>query len=100
MNAVSSMELRPFPVRTALLVGGDSEIEARLRDILEPDAWAIQRTPDNATALLMAQKKGFDLILTSEKTSGREDIELLRKIRRIRPHTRLIILADESTPGT
>lgn len=71
MNAVSSMELRPFPVRTALVVGGDSETEARLRDILEPNTWAMQRAPDNATALLMAQKKGFDLILTSEKTSGK-----------------------------
>lgn len=70
-----------------------------LRKILAPDEWAIQRAKDNAAALLMVQKKGFDLILTSEKTPGREDIELLRRIRRIRPHTRLIILADESTPA-
>ncbi|HWY60097.1 MAG TPA: ATP-binding protein [Terriglobales bacterium] len=99
MNAVSTIELRPFPVRTALVVGGDSQIEAQLRDILEPETWAIQSTTDNPTALRMAQRKSFDLILTSERTSGREDIELLRKIRRIRPHTRLIILADESTPN-
>jgi anti-sigma regulatory factor (Ser/Thr protein kinase)/ActR/RegA family two-component response regulator len=99
MNALSMIELRPFPVRTALVVGGDLQIEAQLRDILEPTEWAIQRAPDNTAALVLAQRKGFDLILTSEKTSGREDIELLRKIRRIRPHTRLIILADESTPA-
>ena len=91
--------MRPFPIRTALLVGGDSQIEAQLRGILEAEEWAIQHAGDNAAALNLAQKKGFDLILTSEKTSGREDIELLRKIRRIRPHTRLIILADESTPA-
>ena len=54
---------------------------------------------DNAAALSTAQRKGFDLIMTSEETTGREDVELLRKIRRIRPHTRLIILADESTPA-
>src|SRR5271169_4118607 len=99
MNAVPSVDMRPFPVRVALLVSGDSEIEARLRAILEPSLWALQCATDNATALLMAQWKGFDLIVTSEKTTGKEDIELLRKIRRIRPHTRLIILADESTPG-
>jgi anti-sigma regulatory factor (Ser/Thr protein kinase)/ActR/RegA family two-component response regulator len=91
--------MRPFPIRTALLVGGDSQIEAQLRGILETEEWAIQHAGDNAAALNLAQKKSFDLILTSEKTSGREDIELLRKIRRIRPHTRLIILADESTPA-
>src|SRR5580692_523602 len=99
MNALANIEMRPFPVRAALVVGGDPQVEERLREILEPGSWAIQRTADNATALAMVQKKNFDLILTSEKTSGREDIELLRKIRRIRPHTRLIILADESTPA-
>jgi anti-sigma regulatory factor (Ser/Thr protein kinase)/ActR/RegA family two-component response regulator len=99
MSALPSIEIRPFPIRTALLVGGDSQIEAQLRGILKPDAWGIQHATDNAAVLNLAQKKSFDLILTSEKTSGREDIELLRKIRRIRPHTRLIILADESTPA-
>jgi anti-sigma regulatory factor (Ser/Thr protein kinase)/ActR/RegA family two-component response regulator len=100
MSAVlSSLEMRPFPVRNALLVGGDSQIEERLRGILEPGAWAIQRTTDNASALALTQRKGFDLILTSEKTAGREDVELLRKIRSVHPHTRLIILADESTPA-
>jgi anti-sigma regulatory factor (Ser/Thr protein kinase)/ActR/RegA family two-component response regulator len=99
MSALPSIDMRPFPIRTALLVGGDSQIDAQLRGILEAEAWAIQHAGDNAAALPLAQKKNFDLILTSEKTSGREDIELLRKIRRIRPHTRLIILADESTPA-
>jgi len=99
MSAVSTIEMRPFAVRTALVVGGDSQIEARLWEILQPGDWAIQHTSDNASALAMVQSKNFDLILTSEKTSGREDIELLRKMRRIRPHTRLIILADESTPA-
>src|SRR5579872_1601390 len=99
MSAVPRIELRPFAVRNALLVGSDFQTEEQLRNILEPGNWTIQRARDNATALAMIQKKNFDLILTSEKTSGKEDIELLRKIRRIRPHTRLIILADESTPN-
>jgi anti-sigma regulatory factor (Ser/Thr protein kinase)/ActR/RegA family two-component response regulator len=99
MNAASAIEMRPFPVRTALLVGGDSQIEERLKSSLEPKAWAIQHVRDNAAALVVALRKAFDLIITSEKTTGKEDIELLRKMRRIRPHTRLIILADESTPA-
>jgi anti-sigma regulatory factor (Ser/Thr protein kinase)/CheY-like chemotaxis protein len=98
MSALSTIEMRPFPVRTALLVHGEPQIETRLREILGPDGWAIQHAPNNAAALVLSQRKKFDLILTSEETSGREDIELLRKIRRIHPHTRLIILADESTP--
>jgi anti-sigma regulatory factor (Ser/Thr protein kinase)/CheY-like chemotaxis protein len=100
MSALSSnTAMSPFPVRWALLVGGDAQIEAQLRNILEPGSWAIQHATDNATALVLTRWKSFDLILTSEKTTGREDVELLRKIRRMHPHTRLIILADESTPG-
>jgi len=98
MSALSTIAMRPVLVRVALIVGGDPQIEAQLREILESATWAIQHATNNAMALGFAQSKAFDLILTSEKTSGREDIELLRKIRRIRPHTRLIILTDESTP--
>jgi len=98
MSALPVIEMRPFPVRTVLMVGGDPKIESQLRDLLAPDAWAIQHASDNAAALVMIQKKSFDLILTGEKTSGKDDIELLRKIRSLRPHTRLIILAHESTP--
>ncbi len=99
MGALPTIEMRPFPVRNALLVGGDPEIDAQLRSILGAESWAIQQAADNAAAFDLAQRKAFDLILTSAKTTGKEDIELLRKIRRIRPHTRLIILADESTPA-
>jgi anti-sigma regulatory factor (Ser/Thr protein kinase)/CheY-like chemotaxis protein len=98
MVALPNIELRPLPVRVALLVGGDSHIAEQLRDILEPGLWAVQHAADNAAALVLASGKNFDLILTSEKTSGREDVELLRKLRSIRPHTRLIIMAEESTP--
>ena len=99
MNASPNIEIGPIPVRTALLVGGDPQIREQLRDILEPGLWALQHATDNAAALGMASNKHFDLVLTSEKTSGREDVELLRKLRRIRPHTRLIVLAEESTPA-
>jgi anti-sigma regulatory factor (Ser/Thr protein kinase)/CheY-like chemotaxis protein len=99
MSALSTIAMRPVLVRVALIVGGDPQIEAQLRGILAPATWAIQHATNNAMALDLVQRKAFDLILTSEKTSGREDIELLRKIRRIRPHARLIILTDESTPG-
>ena len=97
MSALPHVEMRPIPVRTALLVGGDPCIDSQLRRILEPGLWALQHASDNTAALAMATRKNFDLILTSEKTSGKEDVELLRKLRRIRPHTRLIILAQETT---
>src|ERR1700745_834247 len=92
-------QLKPFVVKNVLLVDADEQIHALLPSVFKAGEWAIQHAPDNATALAMARLKAFDLILTSEKTSGREDIELLRKLRAVRPHTRLIILTNESAPA-
>jgi anti-sigma regulatory factor (Ser/Thr protein kinase)/CheY-like chemotaxis protein len=80
-------------------VGADPEIENLLLTVLKPRSWVVRSLPDNLAALAAARARAFDLIVTSDKTSGREDIELLRQIRTVRPHTRLIILAGESTPG-
>jgi DNA-binding NarL/FixJ family response regulator/anti-sigma regulatory factor (Ser/Thr protein kinase) len=91
-------QLKPFAVKNVLLVDADQEIHALLSSVFKPGGWAIQHAPNNATALAMARMRAFDLILTSEKTPGREDIELLRKLRTVRPHTRLIILTNETAP--
>jgi CheY-like chemotaxis protein/anti-sigma regulatory factor (Ser/Thr protein kinase) len=99
MSAVARVEMRPYPVRAALIVDDDPEIEALVLKVLGRESWAIQHATDNVTAFLLAQRKRFDLILTSQTTSGRDDVELLRKIRRVRPHTRLIILTASSTPS-
>jgi len=99
MSALPETNPHPLPVKTALLIGQDPDIEGLLRRVLSPRSWTFQQVSDNAAALLLAQKRSFDLILTNQKTSGQEDIELLRKIRRVRPHTRLIILTPEGTPA-
>jgi anti-sigma regulatory factor (Ser/Thr protein kinase) len=91
--------LQPFPIRDALVVDADRDLKDLLISILNPGIWAIRYVPTNRAALLAAQEKAFELIITSERTSIREDVELLRRIRKVRPHTRLIILCDESTPG-
>lgn len=99
MCAVPHLDARPLPVRTALVVDADPQVEAVLTSVLKPRSWCIRHASNNVAALAMAETTPCDLILTSEKTSGKQDVELLRKIRRVRPHTRLIILADEATPS-
>jgi anti-sigma regulatory factor (Ser/Thr protein kinase) len=41
----------------------------------------------------------FDLIITGGKNRCPDSLEVIHKIRGIRPHARLIILADKFTPG-
>jgi DNA-binding NarL/FixJ family response regulator len=91
--------VQPFAIRDALVVDADSGLKKLLLKILKPGIWAIQHVPTNQAALRATKRKAFELIITSEKTSGMEDVDLLRKIRVERPHLRVIILADATTPA-
>ena len=87
----------PFAIRDALVVDADDEMKDLLVRALPPNKWAVHYAATNAAALKATTRKAFELILTGEMTTGREDVELLRKIRTSQPHTRVIILAHETT---
>jgi DNA-binding NarL/FixJ family response regulator len=98
-----STSTRPFLVpreyHQALIVDSSPEINQLISNLFDPYEWKIHFARDNQDALRRAREHAFDLIITGERTSGPEDLELLRRLRLVRPHTRLIILADEFTPG-
>jgi CheY-like chemotaxis protein len=83
----------------ALLVDSSPEINQLLTNLFDDERWHVQHAGDNQDALALAQANCYDLIVTGECTSTMEDLELLRRLRLVRPHTRLIILTDEFTPG-
>jgi DNA-binding response OmpR family regulator len=87
-----------FNSRTALLIGDDSEVKSALSTVLAPEGWKLEQSSSLDDALALAKSRQFDLIVTSRKTSGNQDVEFLRRLRRVRPHTRIIILTDDSTP--
>jgi anti-sigma regulatory factor (Ser/Thr protein kinase)/CheY-like chemotaxis protein len=99
MTTSSTSAVAPTPQKTALVIPSGSDIDELLTTVLATEGWNIQRTVDNQDVLSLARTNPFDLIITGRKTSGPEDLELLRKIRSARPHVRLIILTDEWTPG-
>jgi anti-sigma regulatory factor (Ser/Thr protein kinase) len=66
--------------------------------VLVPEGWVLEESSNLVDALALAKARPFDLIVTSRQTSGVQDVEFLRRLRRVRPHTRLIILTDHSTP--
>jgi CheY-like chemotaxis protein len=99
MSSASYPVAPAVTAKRALVVGADPDLMAFLSRVLEPELWVIRQVSNSAAALAASAKEHFGLIITGEKTSGREDVELLRRIRRVRPHSRLIILASESTPA-
>jgi CheY-like chemotaxis protein len=99
MTSSTTASVASAPQKTALVVSSDDDIDELLMSVLVAEGWNTQRVVDNQDALSLARTKPFDLIITGRKTSGPEDLELLRLIRSARPHIRLIILTDEWTPG-
>ncbi len=99
MSSAMSVEPSPSPQKAALLVDPAPGVSAIVSSTLVPMGWHIHEARDNPSALSAVQERPFDLIITGAKTSAKEDVELLQKIRRVRPHTRMIILTDKSTPA-
>jgi len=96
MALFSHLAALPSLQKTALIVGSESEFAAQVSTTLP--GWNVERVVSNRAALEVVETHPFDLIVTDENTSGKADVELLRKIRRAWPHTRLIILTNESVP--
>jgi len=89
----------PIPVRNVLVVDADPAVKDLLARVLDNRLWTTQYVASNKDAMTAILTKGFDLVLTGQKTSALQDVELLRAMRRLRPHIRLIILARESAPA-
>jgi len=83
----------------ALLVDSSPELNQLRRSLFSESEWDVAIAADNKQALEMAKARPFDLIITGERSTGQEDIELLGRLRLVRPHTRLIILTEEFVPG-
>lgn len=84
--------------KLVLVADADPDVTGVLKNVLNLDEWDIVHVADNRAILKLTESGPFDLIITGAKTTGREDVDLLRKIRRVRPHVRLIILTDQGTP--
>ena len=99
MEHTAPIKPSPTHLKLALVVDADPDVTGALSTVLKSDEWEIVPAADNQAILKRTETRFFDLIITGAKTTGREDVDLLRKVRRIRPHVRFIILTDQSTPA-
>ena len=92
------MILDSHKLQKAVLVVGCSDSPATNAVSTVLSAWKLECARDNDEALGLLEKSAFDLVIT-HGSSGREDAEMLRKVRLVRPQTRLIIVTERSTPA-
>jgi len=98
-SSTFSLALAPTPKKTALIVESSTMVNRIVTRVLTSEGWNIRRAVDNKTLLSLSLWCPFDLIVTGQQTSGPEGIDLLRTIRSVRPHVRMIILVDQWTRG-
>lgn len=93
----------PFPQpkerRKALLIEPVPESNPDLEGLFDERFWLVSYASNNASALVMAKIENYDLILTNIATTCAEDVDMLRRLRTVRPHSRVIILVKEWMPG-
>ena len=87
------------PRRKALLIEPSAQAHNELTGLFDEQVWELRYAENNADALRLAHAETFDLILTSAETTCTEDVDMLRRLRAVRPHTRVIILTKEWMPG-
>ena len=78
-------------------MGADAKVVPAVQKVLP--TWTIAPAANNRDALEMLKARAYDLVLTGVESSGKQDVDLLRQIRLVRPHVRLIIITTESTPA-
>ena len=97
MKGNAGKEKSVAPGKAVLVVGSDEAVASTVQNVLP--SWKVVRVDRNGSALEMLREQPYDLVLTGDETSSKEDVELLRQIRIARPHTRMIILTKQSTPA-
>ncbi|HTR35785.1 MAG TPA: ATP-binding protein [Bryobacteraceae bacterium] len=88
---------RHVPGHAALIVGAKEPLSAILRRMFDRAGWRVECVLTNVSAIAAAEARPFDIVITSEETTGEEDIRLLRHLRQARPHLKMIILTSQAT---
>jgi CheY-like chemotaxis protein len=84
--------------KAILKVGENPAIKQMFCSILPSGKLIIESAENSIEGLANIEACGYDLILTDTQTPGTFDMEVLKRIREIRPDTKVIVLASESSP--
>jgi len=80
--------------RSLLLIDADPAALGYLSGLLQRDNRQIQQAPGSKEALDLLRAGPFDLVLAGEGNNGFDGLKLLRRVRSIRPATKVILTGD------
>jgi CheY-like chemotaxis protein len=83
-----------------LIVDDDPDIHRLLAAALSGANYVIEDRYDGLEALSFLETQPCDLVITDVRMPGLDGLELLRRIHRIRPAVKVLVMTAESTPAT
>jgi anti-sigma regulatory factor (Ser/Thr protein kinase)/CheY-like chemotaxis protein len=85
--------------KSVLVVDCDPSVPVLVRSCFPGADWNIVCADSLSEALSSLKERAYDLVLTSPRTNGLADVELLRQMRAVRPRLKMIVLTERSTPA-
>src|SRR5690348_7283791 len=84
---------------TVLVVNDHPSMQELLNAFPAGRGWNFETASNSTEALQRIKNKPYELVITSLASSSDKDVELLRNMRRIRPHLKMIVLTEKNTPN-
>ena len=85
--------------RSLLLIDADPAVQDYLSGLLKRDDREIQHAPGSKEALLLLRDSPIDLVLAGQGSNGFDGLKLLRRVRSIRPATKVILTGELDPQG-
>ena len=83
--------------RSLLVVDSDPAVQQLLAGMLRREDRSIHTVFDGKEALRQLREAPFDVVLAGQGRNGYDGLKLVRRVRAIRPQTRVIVTGEQST---
>ena len=75
-----------------MIIEDDKEMRSLLKDFLEEEGFATDSASNGVDALQMLSKDHFDLVITDIRMPGLTGLDILPRIRRLKPEIPIIVM--------
>jgi len=85
--------------KSILLVDDDPVVHQLLNAVLAPYNWRLESAFDGLEAWERIEASRYELVLTDVRMPGMDGLELLGRIRQLRPDTKVMVMTADNTPA-